>query len=36
MTNTFNAITVDSVTSTNDMVAIFSSNKVKTENFIMF
>ena len=30
MTNTFNAITVDSDTSTNDMVAIFSSNKVKT------
>ena len=28
MTNTFNAITVDSDTSTNDMVAIFSSNKV--------
>ena len=30
MTNTFDAITVDSDTSTNDMVAIFSSNKVKT------
>ncbi len=30
MTNTFNAITVDSDTSTNDMVAIFSSNKVRT------
>ena len=30
MSNTFNAITVDSDTSTNDMVAIFSSNKVKT------
>ena len=30
MTNTFNAITVDSDTSTNDMVAIFSTNKVKT------
>ena len=33
MTNTFNAITVDSDTSTNDMVAIFSSNKVKTGKF---
>jgi len=30
MTNTFNAITVDSDTSTNDMVAIFSTNKIKT------
>ena len=30
MANTFNAITIDSDTSTNDMVAIFSSNKVKT------
>ena len=30
MASTFNAITVDSDTSTNDMVAIFSSNKVKT------
>ena len=29
VTNSFNAITVDSDTSTNDMVAIFSSNKVK-------
>jgi len=28
--NTFNAITVDSDTSTNDMVAIFATNKVKT------
>ena len=28
--NSFNAITVDSDTSTNDMVAIFSTNKVKT------
>ena len=28
--NTFNAITVDSDTSTNDMVAIFSTGKVKT------
>ncbi len=33
MTNTFNAITVDSDTSTNDMVAIFSTNKVKTGKF---
>ena len=30
VTNSFNAITVDSDTSTNDMVAIFSTNKVKT------
>ncbi len=30
VTNTFNAITVDSDTSTNDMVAIFATNKVKT------
>ena len=30
MANTFNAITVDSDTSTNDMVAIFSTNKIKT------
>ena len=30
ITNSFNAITVDSDTSTNDMVAIFSTNKVKT------
>ena len=28
--NTFNAITVDNDTSTNDMVAIFATNKVKT------
>ena len=28
--NTFNAITIDSDTSTNDMVAIFATNKVKT------
>ena len=28
--NSFNSITVDSDTSTNDMVAIFSTNKVKT------
>tara|TARA_Y100001970_G_scaffold169824_3_gene207575 strand:- start:1145 stop:2449 length:1305 start_codon:yes stop_codon:yes gene_type:complete len=33
VTNTFNAITVDSDTSTNDMVAIFSTNKVKTGKF---
>ncbi len=33
MSNTFNAITVDSDTSTNDMVAIFSTNKVKTGKF---
>ncbi len=30
VTNSFNAVTVDSDTSTNDMVAIFSTNKVKT------
>tara|TARA_Y100000817_G_C16850728_1_gene541973 strand:- start:1124 stop:2428 length:1305 start_codon:yes stop_codon:yes gene_type:complete len=30
VTNSFNAITVDNDTSTNDMVAIFSTNKVKT------
>ena len=30
VTNSFNSITVDSDTSTNDMVAIFSTNKVKT------
>ena len=30
VSNSFNAITVDSDTSTNDMVAIFSTNKVKT------
>ena len=30
VTNTFNAITVDSDTSTNDMVAIFATGKVKT------
>ena len=33
VTNSFNAITVDSDTSTNDMVAIFSTNKVKTGKF---
>ena len=32
-TNTFNAITVDSDTSTNDMVAIFATGKVKTGKF---
>jgi len=31
--NTFNAITVDSDTSTNDMVAIFATGKVKTGKF---
>ena len=30
VSNSFNAITIDSDTSTNDMVAIFSTNKVKT------
>ena len=30
--NTFNAITVDSDTSTNDMVAIFSTKKIKNKN----
>ena len=30
--NTFNAITVDSDTSTNDMVAIFATKKLKTKN----
>jgi len=30
VSNSFNAITVDSDTSTNDMVAIFSTNKVRT------
>ncbi len=33
VTNTFNAITVDSDTSTNDMVAIFATGKVKTGKF---
>ena len=32
ISNTFNAITVDSDTSTNDMVAIFSTKKVKIGN----
>ena len=31
LTNTFNAITVDSDTSTNDMVAIFSTKKIKNK-----
>jgi glutamate N-acetyltransferase/amino-acid N-acetyltransferase len=31
LTNTFNAITVDSDTSTNDMVAIFSTQKIKSK-----
>ena len=33
VTNSFNAITVDSDTSTNDMVAIFATGKVKTGKF---
>ncbi len=33
VSNTFNAITVDSDTSTNDMVAIFATGKVKTGKF---
>ena len=33
VTNTFNATTVDSDTSTNDMVAIFATGKVKTGKF---
>ncbi len=32
LTNTFNAITIDSDTSTNDMVAIFATKKVKNKN----
>ena len=31
LSNTFNAITVDSDTSTNDMVAIFSTKKIKSK-----
>ena len=32
LANTFNAITVDSDTSTNDMVALFSTRKIKNKN----
>jgi glutamate N-acetyltransferase/amino-acid N-acetyltransferase len=32
LSNTFNAITIDSDTSTNDMVAIFATKKVKNKN----
>jgi len=32
LANTFNAITIDSDTSTNDMVAIFATKKVKNKN----
>ena len=32
LTNTFNAITVDSDTSTNDMVAVFATKKIKNKN----
>jgi len=32
LSNTFNAITVDSDTSTNDMVAIFATKKIKNKN----
>ena len=34
--STFNAITVDSDTSTNDMVGIFATKKLKPEKFITF
>ena len=34
--NTFNAITVDSDTSTNDMVAIFSTKKIKSKKLNIF
>ena len=36
LANTFNAITIDSDTSTNDMVAIFATKKVKNKDIISY